>query len=347
MFLFILRRLLQAIPILILASVLTFILVTCAGDPLAYLKDRPNAEVAIANRKAALGLDRPACERYLDWATGLITGDFGKTNAGRDVWPIVWNGLTITLRLVLAAAIIAVIVGVIVGVFSAIRQYSAFDYSTTFLSFLFFAMPVFWFAVLLKQYGAISFNDWLRSPSISVPVMVVGTIIGALAGAGLATLGSNRGDRKRALIGAAIGGGASLLVMIVMNAWFDGRSFKRWIATVGPETPNFQGSFLERIGDWLGPHAPADHHAGRHQLRHLQPVPAGVDARHAVVRLRAHRPGQGPQRTAGHHQARLPDRAHPGRHARGPGLRAPSSEAPSSPRTCSPGRGWARCCVRR
>ena len=60
MFLFILRRLLQAIPILILASVLTFILVTAAGDPLAYLKDRPNAEVAIANRKAALGLDRPA-----------------------------------------------------------------------------------------------------------------------------------------------------------------------------------------------------------------------------------------------------------------------------------------------
>ena len=90
------------------------------------------------------------------------------------MWPIVWNGLTITLRLVLAAAIIAVIVGVIVGVFSAIRQYSAFDYSTTFLSFLFFAMPVFWFAVLLKQYGAISFNDWLRSPSISVPVMVRG-----------------------------------------------------------------------------------------------------------------------------------------------------------------------------
>jgi peptide/nickel transport system permease protein len=251
-FLFILRRLLQAIPILILASVLTFVLVTAAGDPLAYLKDRPNAEVAIANRKVALGLDRPAWQRYTDWATGLITGDFGKTNAGRDVWPIVWNGLTITLRLVLAAAIIAVVVGVIVGVFSAIRQYSAFDYSTTFLSFLFFAMPVFWFAVLLKQYGAISFNDWLRSPSISTPVMVIGTIIGALVGAGFATLGPNRGNRKRALIGAAIGGAASLLVLFVMNAWFDGRSFKRWIATVGPETPNFQGSFLERAGDWLG-----------------------------------------------------------------------------------------------
>ena len=54
MCLFILRRLLQAIPILILASVLTFILVTAAGDPLAYLRERPNAEVA-ARRLARLG----------------------------------------------------------------------------------------------------------------------------------------------------------------------------------------------------------------------------------------------------------------------------------------------------
>jgi peptide/nickel transport system permease protein len=251
-FLFILRRLLQAIPILILASVLTFVLVSAAGDPTAYLRDRPNAEQAIANRKAALGLDKPAYERYWNWASGLVTGDFGKTNGGQEVWPIVQGALGITLRLVLAAAIIAVIVGVIVGVLSAIRQYSPFDYATTFISFLFFAMPVFWFAVLLKQYGAIELNDWLRAPSISVPVMVVSTILAALAGAGLATLGSYRGDRKRALIGAAIGGGATLLTMVLLNMWFDGSSFKRWIATVGPETPNFQGSLPERLGDWFG-----------------------------------------------------------------------------------------------
>jgi peptide/nickel transport system permease protein len=48
-----------------------------------------------------------------------------------------------------------------VGVISAVRQYSAFDYATTGMSFLFFAMPVFWFAVLLKEFGAIRFNRWM------------------------------------------------------------------------------------------------------------------------------------------------------------------------------------------
>jgi peptide/nickel transport system permease protein len=50
-----------------------------------------------------------------------------------------------------------------VGVISAVRQYTAFDYGTTFVSFLLFAMPVFWFAVLLKEFGAIRFNEWLQN----------------------------------------------------------------------------------------------------------------------------------------------------------------------------------------
>ena len=73
-----------------------------------------------------------------------------------------------TLRLVLAAAVIAVVIGLTVGVMSAIRQYTLFDYGSTFLAFLFFAMHVFWFAVLLKEFGAIrhsrceaiSFGHW-------------------------------------------------------------------------------------------------------------------------------------------------------------------------------------------
>ena len=47
---------------------------------------------------------------------------------------------------------------------SAVRQYTVFDYSSTFIAFLFFAMPVFWFAVLLKEFGAIKLNNWLATP---------------------------------------------------------------------------------------------------------------------------------------------------------------------------------------
>ena len=63
--------------------------------------------------------------------------------------------------------------GVAIGIISAIRQYSAFDYSITFAAFLFFSLPIFWVAVLLKEFGAIRINDWLAEPAVTIPVAVV------------------------------------------------------------------------------------------------------------------------------------------------------------------------------
>ena len=56
------------------------------------------------------------------------------------------------------------LLGLVIGITTALRQYSGFDYSVTFLSFLFFSLPIFWVAVLLKQYVAIGFNDLLEDP---------------------------------------------------------------------------------------------------------------------------------------------------------------------------------------
>jgi peptide/nickel transport system permease protein len=50
-------------------------------------------------------------------------------------------------------------------VVTAVRQYSALDYGATFSAFLFFSLPVFWLAVLLKEFGAIRFNDYLEEPA--------------------------------------------------------------------------------------------------------------------------------------------------------------------------------------
>ena len=52
-----------------------------------------------------------------------------------------------------------------IGITTALRQYSGYDYGVTFLSFLFFSLPIFWVAVLLKQYLAIGFNDFLAGPA--------------------------------------------------------------------------------------------------------------------------------------------------------------------------------------
>jgi peptide/nickel transport system permease protein len=75
-------------------------------------------------------------------------------NIGHDLF----TRFRVTVTLVAAAMFIALVMAVIFGVFSAIRQYSVADYTITFLGFLFLAMPVFWFAVLLKQAG-IWFNE--------------------------------------------------------------------------------------------------------------------------------------------------------------------------------------------
>jgi peptide/nickel transport system permease protein len=112
----------------------------------------------IEQREQDLNLDKPVVVRYGIWAKDMIRGDFGDTNAGAPVRPQLLRSLGVTARLVIVALIIAVLVAVLVGVASALRQYSVFDYASTFFAFLFFSLPVFWLAALLKEYAAIRVN---------------------------------------------------------------------------------------------------------------------------------------------------------------------------------------------
>ena len=69
-----------------------------------------------------------------------------------------------TLQLVTAATILAIVLGITVGIISALRQYSAVDYSFTFASFFLYSLPSFLMGVLLKVFVALGFNNWLRDP---------------------------------------------------------------------------------------------------------------------------------------------------------------------------------------
>lgn len=251
MFLFILRRLLIAIPILFLSSILVFVLVVNAGDPLENLRSRPNSQQLIEQKTSAYHLDQPVVQRYLTWAKGFLQGDFGKDATGQEVRPKLMRALWITMRLVIAAALIAVVLGITVGVVSAIRQYTLFDYGSTFLAFLFFAMPVFWFAVLLKEFGAIKLNNWLQHPGISI----IGGIIVVAVCAGLASIIFNIGEKKsrrRGFIAAGAGAVFGLVLVALLATWFGNHTFTRWVSTIGPESPNFTGSFFARLGDYAG-----------------------------------------------------------------------------------------------
>jgi peptide/nickel transport system permease protein len=189
--------------------------------------------------------------RYWTWAKGIVHGDFGKDATGQPVRPKLFRAMWVTMRLVFAALLIAIVLGVAVGVVSAVRQYTLFDYGSTFLAFLFFAMPVFWFAVLLKEFGAIRLNNWLGNPGLNT----VAVIAIVLVCAGLAAVVFNIGEKRtrtRGFKAAGIGALVGIGVVALLTAWFNGRTFARWISTIGPETPGFKGSFLAKIGDMAG-----------------------------------------------------------------------------------------------
>src|SRR5690625_1044809 len=174
---FIVRRLVISFFVLVAGTYLMYILVANAGNPLADLQQstEPNREQLIEERTRILSLDIPSPARYFIWARGAVgcivpfamECDLGTSFTRQDVSALVATAAGQTFQLVLAATVLAIIVCVSAGIVTALRQYSGLDYTVTFASFLFFSLPVFWVAVLLNEFGAIQFNNWLADPSRS------------------------------------------------------------------------------------------------------------------------------------------------------------------------------------
>jgi peptide/nickel transport system permease protein len=216
---FIIRRLIASIFVLFAATFLMYILTSYAGDPLEDLKQSsaPNKAELIAARTKLLNLDVPPPLRYFLWLGGLFRGDFGVSIQNQPVNALLANAITSTLTLVTTATVVAIILGLSVGIVSALRQYSGFDYGVTLTAFLFFSLPVFWVAVLLKQYGAIQMNNWLGDPTISIPV-----IIGISIVAGLIWMSLIGGHWRRRLIVFGTSALATGAVLAILSAtkWF-------------------------------------------------------------------------------------------------------------------------------
>ncbi|MEZ5278926.1 MAG: ABC transporter permease [Acidimicrobiales bacterium] len=218
MFFFIIRRLLVSIPILLASSLLTFWLVTISGDPLAQYRQStdPNREQTMATVRRLLELDRPFFERYVDWLGGLFRGDFGLNRDGQDVSVLLKQAAGTTFRLIIIATILSIVIGLLVGIITAVRQYSLLDYTSTFAAFLFFSLPVFWLAVLLKEFGAIKFNDYLEQPGLSATGIAILCLLSALMAAGLVGGSLARRAAGGAITAAVVG---AILVVIDATDW--------------------------------------------------------------------------------------------------------------------------------
>src|SRR5438046_9548164 len=154
---YIARRALYSIPVLFLSTFLSFIFVSYAGNPLGNLRSNPRISantlhlVEVHNH-----LDKPVVVRYFYWLQDAVTHKLGNSLlTSQPIWPDISRTLGHTAQVIIISEALALVLGIAVGIFSAIRQYSVFDYLFTSISFLGFAMPVFWLALLLQ----IAFTD--------------------------------------------------------------------------------------------------------------------------------------------------------------------------------------------
>lgn len=149
---YVIRRLLYSIVVLIAASFIIFTFVSVSNDPLAFLRMQPTAsEQTIQNITERKHLDQPIPVQYVYWVQDALFHQFGTTTIGdRPILPELKRVMGHTLQLVIAAELLAILIAVFIGVYSALRQYSIFDYTATTFSFLGLATPVFWLGLMLQ-----------------------------------------------------------------------------------------------------------------------------------------------------------------------------------------------------
>ncbi len=216
---FIARRLAIALGLLVLLSIIVYGLLELALDPLEDLRTSPalNRDQQISMRVAQLNLDQPWYVRYWMWLSHFVTGDFGVAwRTGQRVNNLLGGAIATSVQLVFAATLISLILGVTVGLISALRQYTTFDYAITFVSFVLFALPIFWVAVLLKQFLAIGVNDYLNKPVMNWPAVIGLSVVSGLFWAGaLAT----RFAKQAIVFGAAFVITLGVLSYALLSGW--------------------------------------------------------------------------------------------------------------------------------
>jgi peptide/nickel transport system permease protein len=224
---FIVRRFFATLLVLIAASFIVYYLTAISGDPLQELRGSidPNAQEKIAYLTKVLDLETPPALRYFSWLAGVAGCFVGQCDLGisvsrgeQAVTEALAGAMVSTIQLITLATIVAIVLGVAIGMSTALRQYSGYDYTVTFMTFVFYSLPIFWFAVLLKEWGAIRFNQFLGNPE--VPFWL--TVVIALA-SGAAWMGIVGGSSKtRAKV---LGTGTAVtffgLQALLLSGWFE------------------------------------------------------------------------------------------------------------------------------
>ena len=162
---FLIRRVLQIIPLLIGITILVFLLINAVpGSPVSDAAFNPGTRPEdVAQIKRQLGLDQPLYKRYFVWFGNVLQGDLGKSMVSyRDVRGEIAGRLPNTLKLTVAAFLLSLLFSIPIGIYSAIKRNSVFDYTATVASVAGVSIPNFWLALMLILFFAVRLR-WLPS----------------------------------------------------------------------------------------------------------------------------------------------------------------------------------------
>ncbi len=148
---YILKRILQAIPLLIIVSIMSFAIIKLSPvDPLAELKLNPAiSPQTLEAEKERLGLNLPVYMQYFKWLTSALQGDLGISTSGEKVITRLMERIPNTLLLTTSSILLTWLIALPIGIFAALRWRSAIDRILTVLSSIGMAIPSFFFALLL------------------------------------------------------------------------------------------------------------------------------------------------------------------------------------------------------
>lgn len=182
---YLIRRVIQSIPLLIIISFILFWMINQIGDPLAVFAESRQKPTAQAREEIIrrLGLDKPLPVQYLVWLIGndwmqvdvrgdgtlmeygkrkgVLRGDFGISFVTREpAIKRIYERLPNTLNLMVPSFILTIILALAIGIYSALHQYSFIDNLITGGSFFFFSMPIFFIAMMCIYIFGLQFTRW-------------------------------------------------------------------------------------------------------------------------------------------------------------------------------------------
>jgi peptide/nickel transport system permease protein len=159
---YLVHRLIQAVPLLLIISVVAFAMIQATGDPLAaYTVDASLTADDMSRLRSHYGLDSPLPIQYLNWVGNMLTGNWGTSYYTREhVLDMILRRLPNTLLLVAVSYTLTLVVALFVGITTAVRQYSWYDHLVTSVTFVGIAVPSFWLGLMLIVVFSVQFRNW-------------------------------------------------------------------------------------------------------------------------------------------------------------------------------------------